>query len=43
MVVHLLESQIRSTSKFRLGKKLGTLSETDARSLRRLITEMYGE
>lgn len=35
--------QIRTISKSRLGKKLGTLSETDARALRRLITEMFGE
>lgn len=35
--------QIRTVSKTRLGRVLGTLSETDARALRRLITEMYGE
>ena len=35
--------QIRTISKARLGKKLGALSENDARALRRLITEMYGE
>jgi mRNA interferase MazF len=35
--------QIRTVSKVRLGKKLGALSEADARALRRLITEMYGE
>jgi mRNA interferase MazF len=35
--------QIRTVSKARLGAKLGALSETDARTLRRLITEMYGE
>ena len=35
--------QIRTISKSRLGAKLGSLSETDARALRRLITEMYGE
>lgn len=35
--------QIRTISKSRLGKKLSTLSDTDAGSLRRLITEMYGE
>jgi mRNA interferase MazF len=35
--------QIRTVSKSRLGGKLGTLSEADARALRRLITEMYGE
>jgi mRNA interferase MazF len=35
--------QIRTVSKARIGAKLGTLSEADARALRRLITEMYGE
>jgi mRNA interferase MazF len=35
--------QIRTISKTRLGIRLGTLSEADARTLRRLITEMYGE
>jgi mRNA interferase MazF len=34
---------IRSIAKSRLGRKLGVLSESDARALRRLITEMYGE
>ena len=35
--------QIRTISKSRLGTRLGTLSESDALALRRLITEMYGE
>lgn len=35
--------QIRTISKPRLGRKLGTLSAADAGQLRRLITEMYGE
>lgn len=35
--------QIRTISKTRLGRSLGKLSEADARALRRLITEMYGE
>jgi len=35
--------QIRTVSKSRLGRKLGTLSQKDAGALRRLITEMYGE
>ena len=35
--------QIRTIAKARLGKKLGALSDTDASTLRRLITEMYGE
>jgi mRNA-degrading endonuclease toxin of MazEF toxin-antitoxin module len=36
-------ASIRTISKARVGKKLGALSEADARALRRLITEMYGE
>ena len=35
--------QIRTVSKARLGRKLATLSNEEARALRRLITEMYGE
>ena len=35
--------QIRTLSKSRLGRKVGVLTEGDARALRRLITEMYGE
>lgn len=35
--------QIRTISKQRLGRKLGTLSESDASAVRRVITEMYGE
>ncbi len=35
--------QIRTISKMRLGKKLGTLSKNDCGALRRLITELYGE
>lgn len=35
--------QIRTISRSRLGAKVGALSESDARALRRLITEMYGE
>jgi mRNA interferase MazF len=35
--------QIRTISKSRLGTRLGILSEADARALRRIITEMYGE
>jgi len=35
--------QIRAISKQRLGSKIDALSENDARMLRRLITEMYGE
>ncbi len=35
--------QIRTVSKSRLGRKLGTLSDQEASALRRLITEMYGE
>lgn len=33
---------IRSISKARLGKKVGTLSAANAAALRRLIVEMYG-
>lgn len=35
--------QIRTISKKRLRRKLGALSERDAATLRRVITEMYGE
>jgi mRNA interferase MazF len=35
--------QIRTVSKTRLREKLGALSESDSVSLRRLITEMFGE
>ena len=35
--------QIRTISKARLGRKAGVLSKGQARALRRLITEMYGE
>lgn len=36
-------NQIRTISKSRIGRKLGTLSDDDAAALRRVITEMYGE
>lgn len=35
--------QIRTISKDRLGRKLGTLTDDEAATLRRLLTEMYGE
>ena len=35
--------QIRTISKSRVGRKLGTLTDEDAGALRRMITEMYGE
>lgn len=35
--------QIRTISKTRIGRKLGALTDDEARALRRLITEMYGE
>jgi mRNA interferase MazF len=35
--------QIRTLSKSRLGAKIGSLSSADAATLRRMITEMYGE
>ncbi len=41
--VEIAVDQIRTLSKSRLGRTLGALTETDARALRRLITEMYGE
>jgi len=35
--------QIRTVSKARLGDKLGSLTMDEAATLRRVITEMYGE
>ena len=35
--------QIRTVAKSRLGRKIGALSDPEAATLRRLITEMYGE
>ena len=35
--------QIRTISKQRLGRKISSLSESEASTLRRVITEMYGE
>ncbi len=35
--------QIRTISKDRLGRKLGALTDGEAATLRRLLTEMYGE
>ena len=35
--------QIRTISKLRLIEKIDDLAETDAKILRKLITEMYGE
>ena len=35
--------QIRTVSKTRLGKRIGSLNDSEAAALRRLITEMYGE
>lgn len=35
--------QIRTISKTRVGRRLGSLTDDEARALRRLITEMYGE
>ena len=35
--------QIRTISRTRIGRKLALLTDDEARSLRRLITEMYGE
>ncbi len=39
----LAVDQIRTISKSRIGRKLGALNDDEGRSLRRLITEMYGE
>ena len=35
--------QLRTISKARLGRRLAALSAEEAKALRRLITEMYGE
>ena len=35
--------QIRTVSKLRLGDRIGSLSKGEAATLRRVITEMYGE
>jgi mRNA interferase MazF len=35
--------QIRTVSKARLGDRVGSLSKDEAATLRRVITEMYGE
>ncbi len=35
--------QIRTVSKIRLGARIGSLSDDEASTLRRLITEMFGE
>lgn len=35
--------QIRTVSKLRLGKRIASLSAGDAKTLRLLISEMYGE
>lgn len=35
--------QIRTVGKVRLGRRIGSLTEGEAKALRRLITEMFGE
>jgi mRNA interferase MazF len=35
--------QIRTVSKARLGDRIGSLTEDEAATLRRVLTEMYGE
>ena len=35
--------QIRTVNKTRLGKRIGSLNDSEAAALRRMITEMYGE
>ncbi|MFH0879896.1 MAG: type II toxin-antitoxin system PemK/MazF family toxin [Lentisphaerota bacterium] len=42
-IADIAVDQIRTISKSRLGAKIGVLSDRDASSLRRLITEMFGE
>jgi len=39
----ILVDQIRTVSKARVGRKLGSLSKPEALELRRLINQMYGE
>jgi mRNA interferase MazF len=34
--------QIRTVSKTRLGRRLGTLTDAEATELRRMLTELYG-
>ena len=43
LTAEIAVDQIRTVSKIRLGPKIGSLSETEAANLRRLITEMFGE
>lgn len=42
-VAEIAVDQIRTISKDRLRRKIGTLSTDEALALRRLLTEMYGE
>ena len=35
--------QIRTVSKIRIGKRIGSLSQDEAAALRRLLSDMYGE
>ncbi|MFN0078299.1 MAG: type II toxin-antitoxin system PemK/MazF family toxin [Prosthecobacter sp.] len=42
-VAEIAVDQIRTISKSRIGKKIGSLNSTEAAALRQLITEMYGE
>jgi mRNA interferase MazF len=41
-VAEIAADQIRTVSKSRLGKRVGSLSAADAAALRRLLGEMYG-
>jgi mRNA interferase MazF len=41
-VAEIAADQIRTISKSRLGKRVGSLSAADAAALRRLLGEMYG-
>jgi len=41
--VEIAADQIRTVGKTRLGERIGRLTDTEAATLRRIITEMYGE
>ena len=43
MPAEIAVDQIRTISKTRLGRRIDKLSDQDAATLRRIITEMYGE
>ena len=43
MPAEIAVDQIRTVSKARMGDKIGSLKKDEAATLRRIITEMYGE